>query len=417
MDDIAKAYTVLELEPGASLEDVNQAYKDLVFIWHPDRIPADNSRLRDKAQDKLKLLNEARSRLKQYLRHGSPKAAVGQPKASKYNPERYGKRRYRSYSAYSQGEHTQPQSSTYTGAANGSSPNAKTAAPPNGHSPFHRQSQPNTQSYSSRPPYKSPEKKSAANGSAPPQPSSPRASSAKPTSSPSPSSNSPSSNSSSSNSSSSNSSSSNSSTAKSSTANSHQNHRPTSPNSSPSSAGQGVSHSPSTSRSQRNNGHSSAYRPYSTVPQPKSDGYADYIYQVPQNTAYRPPQSPAPYRQPDLEGADFKGANLKEKDFSGRNLSKANLEGADLSDAFLHKVNLNQANLHKAKLFRANLLQANLSHANLREANLVGADLSGADLSGADLSGAVVGYGNKVMVKLTAARLTGAIMPDGNIHD
>ena len=75
MDDIAKAYAVLELEPGASLPDVNQAYKDLVFIWHPDRIPADNTRLRDKAQDKLKRLNEARSRLKQHLRHGADQVA------------------------------------------------------------------------------------------------------------------------------------------------------------------------------------------------------------------------------------------------------------------------------------------------------------------------------------------------------
>ncbi|NEP91471.1 MAG: J domain-containing protein, partial [Okeania sp. SIO2C2] len=147
MDDIAKAYSVLELEPGASLQEVNQAYKDLVFIWHPDRIPADNERLRDKAQDKLKRLNEARSRLKQYLRHGSQKAATAgqaktRPKTSKYNPERYGKRRYGTYSAYSQGEHSQPKSSPYSSAAP-----PKTAAPNNGNgrSPFRRQNQPNNQ--------------------------------------------------------------------------------------------------------------------------------------------------------------------------------------------------------------------------------------------------------------------------------
>ncbi|MEL6249411.1 MAG: DnaJ domain-containing protein, partial [Cyanobacteria bacterium J06627_15] len=65
MDDIAQAYRVLEIESGASLSDINQAYKDLVFIWHPDRIPADNERLREKAQEKLKLLNEARRLLKE----------------------------------------------------------------------------------------------------------------------------------------------------------------------------------------------------------------------------------------------------------------------------------------------------------------------------------------------------------------
>ncbi|MEL6780707.1 MAG: pentapeptide repeat-containing protein, partial [Cyanobacteria bacterium J06597_16] len=58
-----------------------------------------------------------------------------------------------------------------------------------------------------------------------------------------------------------------------------------------------------------------------------------------------------------------------------------------------------------------------LSHADLSGADLIGADLSGADLSGADLSGAKVGYGDKIMVKLLGARLTGTIMPNGRIHE
>jgi len=37
-------------------EAVNQAYKDLAFIWHPDRIPKDNLRLQQKAQEKLRLI-------------------------------------------------------------------------------------------------------------------------------------------------------------------------------------------------------------------------------------------------------------------------------------------------------------------------------------------------------------------------
>lgn len=59
-------YRVLELEPGATLEEVNQAYKDLVFVWHPDRIPLDNLRLQQKAQDKLKAINEAREQLRSF---------------------------------------------------------------------------------------------------------------------------------------------------------------------------------------------------------------------------------------------------------------------------------------------------------------------------------------------------------------
>ncbi|NJL83041.1 MAG: J domain-containing protein [Chloroflexaceae bacterium] len=62
MDDLENCYRILELEPGASLEDINQAYKDLAFVWHPDRIPADNPRLLQKAVSKLKSLNYARDR-------------------------------------------------------------------------------------------------------------------------------------------------------------------------------------------------------------------------------------------------------------------------------------------------------------------------------------------------------------------
>jgi uncharacterized protein YjbI with pentapeptide repeats len=206
-------YRVLGLEPGATLEEINQAYKDLAFIWHPDRIPKDNPRLQQKANEFLKEINTARDHLRSYLQQTTK------------------------------------------------------VTPP-------------------------------------------------PASSPSPS-----------------------------------------------------------------------YRP----PRPHSS-----------DTRYW--------------GADFKKANLKEKDLSGRDFRNANFTGANLSDAFMHKVNLSGAILFQANLFRANLLQANLSHANLREANLVGADLSGSDLSGADLRGARMKVGDRILVKLTGARLTGAIMPDGTVH-
>ncbi|HEY9644457.1 MAG TPA: J domain-containing protein, partial [Coleofasciculaceae cyanobacterium] len=64
MSDLERHYRVLGLEPGASLEEVNQAYRDLAFIWHPDRLPKDNPRLQEKAQEKLKELNQAREHLR-----------------------------------------------------------------------------------------------------------------------------------------------------------------------------------------------------------------------------------------------------------------------------------------------------------------------------------------------------------------
>ena len=56
------------LEPGASLEEVNQAYKDLVFIWHPDRVPQENERLVKKSVEKIQQINEARDSLRSYHR-------------------------------------------------------------------------------------------------------------------------------------------------------------------------------------------------------------------------------------------------------------------------------------------------------------------------------------------------------------
>jgi uncharacterized protein YjbI with pentapeptide repeats len=69
MEDLEHCYFLLGLEPGASIDDVNQAYKDLAFVWHPDRIPPDNPRLQAKAQEKLKQINHARDRLRSHRHH------------------------------------------------------------------------------------------------------------------------------------------------------------------------------------------------------------------------------------------------------------------------------------------------------------------------------------------------------------
>lgn len=81
MKDLEQCYKVLGLEPGASLDEVNQAYKDLAFIWHPDRVPEDNKRLREKAQEKLKEINLAREQLRS-IRATENKQAAQPQKAS-----------------------------------------------------------------------------------------------------------------------------------------------------------------------------------------------------------------------------------------------------------------------------------------------------------------------------------------------
>lgn len=58
MADVASWYRTLDLEPGASPEEVKQAWRDLAQVWHPDRF-AGNERLRVKAEQTLKQINEA----------------------------------------------------------------------------------------------------------------------------------------------------------------------------------------------------------------------------------------------------------------------------------------------------------------------------------------------------------------------
>lgn len=58
-------FQTLEIEPGASKDDIKQAYKDLAKVWHPDRFSED-SRLQQKAESKLKRINAAYEFLKSY---------------------------------------------------------------------------------------------------------------------------------------------------------------------------------------------------------------------------------------------------------------------------------------------------------------------------------------------------------------
>ncbi|BAY84305.1 heat shock protein DnaJ domain-containing protein [Calothrix parasitica NIES-267] len=263
MRELERYYRILDLEPGASLEEVNQAYRDLAFIWHPDRIPQEKHRLQEKARKKLQEINEAREKLrsiKAKYRSGPGNSASYQPKKNPA-PERQYKTEW---------------------------------------------------------------------------PSSP-----------------------------------------------YQPKKTTTPKSSSSSSSK-----------------SNSYAPYEQKWTPKSTP----------NQTYQPPQ------QSDLSGQDFRRANLKGRDLSGRNLSYAKLNGANLSDAFMHKIILRGADLSNANLFRANLLLADMKEANLQGADLIGADLSGADLRGADLRGARIRSGDRLLVKLIGANLSGAIMPDGSIH-
>ena len=59
---ILRCFEILKLNPDATLNEVNQAHRDLVNIWHPDRF-AQNPRLKHKVEEHLKEINIARDRL------------------------------------------------------------------------------------------------------------------------------------------------------------------------------------------------------------------------------------------------------------------------------------------------------------------------------------------------------------------
>lgn len=65
-EKIVRCFETLGVKPNATREELNQAYRDLAQIWHPDRFP-NNPRLREKANEKLKEINAAYEILKPHI--------------------------------------------------------------------------------------------------------------------------------------------------------------------------------------------------------------------------------------------------------------------------------------------------------------------------------------------------------------
>ncbi|MEO1520264.1 MAG: DnaJ domain-containing protein [Cyanobacteria bacterium J06633_2] len=70
MDDILSYYELLELQPGATLEEVKQAYRKQAMRWHPDRFP-DDPHKQEEAEERIKVLNIAYAYFRE---HGTEQA-------------------------------------------------------------------------------------------------------------------------------------------------------------------------------------------------------------------------------------------------------------------------------------------------------------------------------------------------------
>ena len=376
MSDLERCYRILGLKPGASLEEINQAYKSMVLNWHPDRVSTLDPSLVAEAQERMKDLNYARDQLRAHR-------SKHQAKTTRTNTSR--RYYYQPYPRPHQTSGTRTdrpdraEQSTKHQAAKAKEHDAATREPRGGDRGASRSSVTPPQAEPLRRTEPSPSQPTASSRSQASQPSSSYSSSSYQASEP--------------------------------------------QRTGYWSAAQSSSASAQAKPNQQPESYRDYYQSISAYRQPYQQDPSNYrAYEPPAATPRMTPPSSADSRaarrtaHPDMSGTDLSHANLMEKDLSNRNLRRANLSGANLRDAFLHNVDLRDANLHKADLFRANLLQADLRNANLQEANLIGADLSGADLSGADLTGAKIGTGDRVMVKLTGAILTGTILPDGRVH-
>ncbi|MBK9165366.1 MAG: DnaJ domain-containing protein [Acidobacteria bacterium] len=67
-------FDILGLAHNSSQKQLKEAYKDLVKVWHPDRFLHD-PKLRIKAQEKLKEINEAYQKVSSFIENGSKKAS------------------------------------------------------------------------------------------------------------------------------------------------------------------------------------------------------------------------------------------------------------------------------------------------------------------------------------------------------
>ena len=64
--NIRRSFEILELHQTATEGEARQAYKDIVNVWHPDRF-YNNPRLKQKAEKKLKEVNEAYETIKVFF--------------------------------------------------------------------------------------------------------------------------------------------------------------------------------------------------------------------------------------------------------------------------------------------------------------------------------------------------------------
>ena len=83
------SYRVLDLDAGATDEEVKNAWRDLSKVWHPDRFAHDRA-VQQRAEEKLKAINEAYEQIRAERERG-PRFRAAPRQADAPEVERMGR--------------------------------------------------------------------------------------------------------------------------------------------------------------------------------------------------------------------------------------------------------------------------------------------------------------------------------------
>lgn len=105
-------FEILELQPGATPDEVKTAYRDLAKVWHPDRFKSDSPRLKSKAAEKLAEINEAYEKIRAYQARQKARKQASDPGQTSS-----GNANYTGYRPYAPGGTSSGVGSSYSGYA------------------------------------------------------------------------------------------------------------------------------------------------------------------------------------------------------------------------------------------------------------------------------------------------------------
>lgn len=74
MAGLEEYYRILDLEPGATLSEIKQAYREQAKTWHPDRFPYDHF-TRKRCEERMRRINEAYEHLRRFAAEAKPRPA------------------------------------------------------------------------------------------------------------------------------------------------------------------------------------------------------------------------------------------------------------------------------------------------------------------------------------------------------